>query len=312
MSGTPSDISSGTSGKPELLVIGHVACDLAPGGEGWRLGGCVTFAAVTAARLGAGAIWVATSGPAGVVEALRAALPDPCCVAAVPAATATTFENAYVGSARRQVLRNRAAPLTLADIPEKWRGASLVLLAPVAGEVDPALAAAFPGALVAATPQGWLRRWTTDGAVYPGPFDAADQILPHLDALILSREDLLPPPGSDLPGLSPDEADARIAAWARMVPLVVVTRGAAGALLYRDGHGPEVFPGYTVHEADPTGAGDVFATALLLWLHRTGDPRAAVDFGNRVAALSVEGPGIEGIPSRADMLARYPDLAGTL
>jgi sugar/nucleoside kinase (ribokinase family) len=86
----------------------------------------------------------------------------------------------------------------------------------------------------------------------------------------------------------------------------------AGALLHIDGSAPEVFPGYPATEVDPTGAGDVFAAAFLLWLRRTGDPRAAGDFANRVAALAVEREGLDGVPARDELLARYPGLAGAL
>jgi hypothetical protein len=294
-------------GAPDLLAIGHATRDLLPGG-GWRLGGGVTFAALTALRLGARPA-VVTSGTPELVEALGALLPAGDALALVPAGEATTFENVYTdGGTRRQHLRGRAETLAPRAVPERWRGAPMVLLTPLAQEVAPELVGAFPDSLLAATPQGWLRRWRADGAVYPGPFDAALDVLPHLDALIVSREDLLPPPGSGIAGFSPDEADTQIAAWARVVPIVVVTRGARGADLYLDGEAPETFPGYPAREVDPTGAGDVFAAAFLLRLHETGDARAAVDFANRVAALSVEGEGVTGIPTRATLLARYPDL----
>ena len=292
---------------PDLLIVGPVTRDLLTDG-GWRLGGTVTFAALTAHRLG-GSPAVVTAAPVDVASALRDLLPG-VPLAVVPSAEATTFENVYQHGIRRQHLRGRAATLTLAHVPDAWHTAPLVLLAPLADDVDPALASAFPGALVAATPQGWLRRWDASGAVSPGPLAAADVLLPALGALILSRDDLLPSPGADVPtpaGVprTPDEADAQIAAWARLVPLVAVTCGAAGALLYRDGRPPEAFPGYPVAELDPTGAGDVFAAAFLCHLRTGGDPRAAADFANRVAALSIEHPGASGIPTREQITAHF-------
>lgn len=289
---------------PEFLVIGHITRDLLPGG-GWRLGGTVTFAALTAQRLGMRAA-VVTSGPPDLVEALRRSAPDIPTVA-VPSTDATTFENIYQGRIRSQYLRGRAAPLTLDHVPLAWRAAPVVLLAPLAQEIDPQLITAFPQSLVAATPQGWLRRWDDDGFVMPGALDAAvEGALPSLHALILSREDLLSPPGHEAPArYTPGEADAQIAAWARVIPLVVVTRGAEGALLLRQGAPPQAFPGYPAHEVDPTGAGDVFATAFLCHLHSTGDPRAAADFANRVAAMSVEHVGASSIPTQAQVTARF-------
>ena len=291
---------------PDLLLIGHASRDQLPDG-GWRLGGTVTYAAAAAMRLGLRPA-VVTSGPRELIAALEAALPG-VPLAVVPAQSATTFENVYdAQGSRRQYLRGRAAALGVEDVPEAWRGVRMVLLAPLAREVDPALAAAIPAALVAATPQGWLRRWDADGRVYPGALERADELLPHLSALILSRDDLLPPPGtSAAPGMpaTSDEADRIIASWARIVPLVAVTRGAAGALLYERGTGPAAYPGHPAREVDPTGAGDVFAAALLVALAEGREPGAAVDFANRVAALSIEHEGSAGIPTRAELAARY-------
>lgn len=295
----PSDV-------PDFVAIGHATRDLLPDG-GWRLGGTVTFAALTAQRLGLRAA-ILTSGPPDLLAALRAALPG-VALAYLPAPAATTYENVYAGGMRTQYLRDRAAPLSARDLPAAWRDTRIALLAPLAGEVEHTLAGAFPRALVAATPQGWLRRWDASGRVIPGPLDDAEMLLPRLRALILSREDLPAPIASALDtsegGSAPGDTDAQIAAWARVVPLVVVTRGPAGAILYRDSGAPEAFPGYPARELDPTGAGDVFAAAFLCELHATGDPRAAVDFANRAAALSVEHLGADGIPTRADITRRF-------
>jgi sugar/nucleoside kinase (ribokinase family) len=104
-----------------------------------------------------------------------------------------------------------------------------------------------------------------------------------------------------------EQVDAIIVAWARDVALVAVTRGAAGADLYANGASAELFPGVSAREVDPTGAGDIFAAALLCWLDRTGDPRAAMDFANHVAACSVERAGVESAPTVAELSARFPD-----
>jgi sugar/nucleoside kinase (ribokinase family) len=299
----PAD-DSADAPAPDFLTIGHATRDLLPDG-GWRLGGTVTFAALTAQRLGLRAA-VVTSGPADVVAALREALPG-IAVAAVPAEEATTYENIYREGHRLQYLRGLAIALTAEHVPMGWRAAKIVLLAPLAREVDPALASAFPRALVAATPQGWLRRWDAAGFVTPGALDAdVEAGLRHLRALILSREDLLPPVGHEAEGRTPEEADAQIVAWAGVVPLVAVTRGPGGVLLHEEGEtAPRALVGYEVHEVDPTGAGDVFAAAFLCSLHVTGDPHAAADFANRVAALSVERIGASGIPTRAEVAARF-------
>jgi sugar/nucleoside kinase (ribokinase family) len=292
---------------PEFVAIGHATRDLVPGG-GWVLGGTVSFAALTAQRLGLRA-GIVTSGPEDVLAALGALAPE-VAIAAIPSTDASTFENLYHDGNRQQYLRGRAAPITLADIPEGWLGAQIVLLAPVAQEVDSAIAVAFPHALVGATPQGWLRQWDGDGFVQPAPLGAAAGALPYLDALVLSQEDLVPAnghrvaPPSGVPTTS-QEAAALVASWAGVVPHVVMTKGKEGAWLWAGQRAPERFDAYLMREVDPTGAGDVFAAAFLCRLRATGDPRGAVDFAQRVAGLSVEHPGATGIPTPEELAARF-------
>jgi sugar/nucleoside kinase (ribokinase family) len=134
---------------PEFVVIGHATRDLLPDGS-WRLGGGVAYAGATASRLGL-RVGVLTSAPPDVLAALRAALPN-AAIINIPASEATTFENFYDATGRRQFLCARAEPLALDHLPPAWAEARIVLLAPLAQEVDSAFAKAFPGALVAAAP----------------------------------------------------------------------------------------------------------------------------------------------------------------
>jgi sugar/nucleoside kinase (ribokinase family) len=286
---------------PEFVLIGHATRDLLPDGT-WRLGGGVSYAGAAASRLGL-CVGVLTSAPPDVLSALRDALPD-AAIINIPASEATTFENIYDATGRRQFLRARAEPLGLDHLPRTWAEARIVLLTPVAQEVDSSFAQAFLGALVAAAPQGWLRRWDAEGAVSPGPLDVAPHLLPYVRALILSRDDLLLP---DADPEQKEQADAVIATWASQTPLVAVTRGSDGADLRTRGAPAESFSGVMAHEVDPTGAGDVFAAAFLCWLDRTGDARAAVRFANHVAACSVERVGAKSAPTIAQLVARFPD-----
>jgi sugar/nucleoside kinase (ribokinase family) len=238
-----------------------------------------------------------------VLTALQDALAD-AAIVNVPTREATTFKNIYDATGRRQFLRARASPVAPLHLPPAWADARIVLLAPVAQEVDPSFAQAFPRALVAAAPQGWLRRWDASGAVAPGPLDVAPRLLPHVRALVLSRDDLLAPDASPE---RQEQAEATIAAWARDVSHVAMTRGADGADLYCDGAAPESFAGVPAREVDATGAGDVFAATFLCWLDRSGDARAAVRVANHVAAGSVERVGVEGVPTIEQIIARFPD-----
>ncbi len=284
----------------DALIVGHLTRDLQADGA-WRPGGAAFYAAVTAQRLGL-RVGLVTSAPADLCASVAALLGDAPMIVA-PADTATTFENVYTPAGRVQYLRACATPLTLDAIPEAWRRCAVALLAPVASELAPGLAHALRAGVIGAAPQGWLRQWGVDGRVRPRRLDpGALDALRNLSALILSREDLTGP-AADAAALA--DADETLAAWARLVPLIVVTRGPDGADLWRAG-AVERFPGYPAREVDPTGAGDVFATAFLCGLAATGDAAAAIDQANRVAALSVEGVGATAIPTRAQVAARFP------
>jgi 1D-myo-inositol 3-kinase len=276
---------------PDFLTIGHVTRDILPD-QTFSLGGTVTFAALTAYRLGL-VVAITTCADAELLAELPARLPE--IGLAVHTSSATTaFVNTYHEGFRTQFLRARADQLQLENVPEPWRKAPVVLFGPLDQELSPSLVRLFPRhprSIFAATPQGWLRRWDEDGRVWPTPWTAAEEILPLLDVLILSHDDLLPFANGNR-----TDADAMLSHWSMQVPLLVATDGRHGATLFQYGVA-ERFPAYPAHEVDPTGAGDVFAAAFLVYYHRHGDPRKAVDFANCVASLSIEHEGIEGIPT---------------
>jgi 1D-myo-inositol 3-kinase len=290
---------------PAFLSIGHITRDVLPDGS-FALGGTVTFATLTVERLGLPAALV-TCASADICQQLPSLLPG-IGLAARMAARTTTFENRYQDGFRIQYLRARSEPLEIEDVPLPWRAAPIVLLAPLAQELTPEIVALFPrseGRILAATPQGWLRRWDSDGRVWPTPWEAAEQVLPHLDALILSHDDLLP-----FANGSRAEAEAILRRWSQLVPLLVATAGREGATLFRKGLAQH-FPAYPAREVDPTGAGDVFAAAFLVQLARSGDPVAAVDFANCVASFSVEDVGTRGIPSPTQVEKRLAQRRGS-
>ena len=278
--------------------MGHITRDLRPDGS-FALGGTVTFAALTAYRLGL-ATGIVTRASSDIIQDLPRTLSG-IAISAYPSHETTTFINQYTQGFRTQYLRAKADFITVNDIPSTWRNTPIVLLGPLAQEIVFDVVASFPrrsGAIIAATPQGWLRRWDADGRVWATPWQTAEQILSLLDVLILSHDDLLPFANGNR-----EEADAILHGWSMQVPLLVATNGRHGATLFRHGT-TQHFPAYKVQEVDPTGAGDVFAAAFLVALHRHNDPEQAVDFANCVASFSIEREGVEGIPTLEMVQAR--------
>lgn len=277
----------------DILLIGHVTRDLVsadPDGP-YRLGGTVSFAAITALRLGRQPTIITRSAADTDLSELPAAVD----LRVLPSATTSTFANIYTPQGRVQYLYTPAAPIVADDIPVALRRPRAVLLGPLTNEIHPDVAAIFdPNALVAAVPQGWMRRWQADGRVYHQAWESADAILPHLGVLVLSLEDI----DHDLRRLDP---------FFRHISLIVVTEYRDGSTIYQrqpDGQIRETkIPPRPANEVDPTGAGDIFATAFLIRLQETGDPLQAARFANITASFGVEHVGVAGIPDREQVLA---------
>lgn len=277
--------------QPEYLLLGHFTRDVLPDGA-TAPGGTSLYAALTVHRLGR---------RVGVVSApaeLPADWPGAIAVAFLDGMTPPTFENRYTPVGRQQILHATTQPISRELIPPAWRAAPIVHVGPLLGELDEAIVCAFPGALLGVTPQGWMRAWDepVPSQVRYQPWRPAPDLLRRIDALVLSIEDV-------------QGDEELVAGYARYCRLVALTRGARGATLFLHGQ-PTHVPAFPAVERDPTGAGDVFAAALLVRLSETGDPLEAARFAACVAAASVEGDGASRIPTRAEVEARLRDVAG--
>jgi len=261
---------------PDYLAIGHLSRDLTPNGP--QLGGSVAYAARTARAMGLRAGIVTSHGS----DVDLAPLESIACHH-VPAAASTTFVLENTPQGRQLRLTNLAAPLRWEHIPTAWRRAPIVHLAPVAQEIPPSMAQHFAGRFIGVTPQGWLRQWQDDGRITPAAWPHAQEVLSWATAAVVSLEDL----GGD---------ESQATAWAEAVPVLVVTQGAQGAVLYWQGERRHI-PAPTGSETDATGAGDIFAAAFFVRLYHTRDPLEAARFATVLAAASVQRPGLEATPS---------------
>src|SRR5688500_10532124 len=266
---------------PEFVAIGHVTLDHF--GDEVRPGGAALYAAVTAQRLGLSAGILTSHAADFPLEVI----PPQIEVVTLEAPETTAFEHRTSGGRRALRVRGAARPLSAADLPDDWRDAPLVLLAPVLQEVDPALPSGFVDAAIAVEAQGWLRAVGAEGAVTSARWSSPEPILDRVQALFASTHDV-------------EGHESQVAEWVQRLPVAVVTAGAAGALLYVNGERFEVRPRRT-REVDPTGAGDVFAATFLIHYDRDGDPWEAAEAAACAASLSVEGEGWSTVPD-ADAL----------
>jgi len=266
----------------DYLVIGHVAEDITP--TGIQLGGTVSYAALTARALGLRVGIVTSFGEAAPIQAL-----DGIPIVNIPAEHSTTFENVKTESGRRQTLHHQAAPILLEHIPQVWRNAPIIHLAPIARELESSLPEKLSGSLLGITPQGWMRAWDKNGLVNACAWDAhaSGQALGHAGAVILSVEDV----SRDL---------ELIEEMAHRTRILCLTEGEAGALLHWNGDRRRFRP-LVVEEVDGTGAGDIFAAAFFVRLYSTRDPWEAARFATQIAARSVTRLGLNGIPTAREI-----------
>ena len=277
----------------DILLIGHVTRDVIDNNpqSAYRLGGTVSFAAITALCLGRRpTIITRAAADTNLTE-----LPTAVELHVLPSTATTTFANVYTDQGRIQYCYNPAPAITADDIPVALRHPRAVLLGPLVNEIGSDIAPLFlESTLVAAVPQGWMRHWDATGRVHSKPWENADAILPHLDVLVLSLEDI----DYDLSRLDP---------FFEHLSMVVVTEYRDGSTLYRrDANGrinETKIPPRPANEVDPTGAGDIFATAFMIRLQETNDPVQAARFANITASFGVEHEGVGGIPSREQVLA---------
>ena len=274
------------------LVVGHVTKDLLPENK-FTIGGTVTYSSTVAKHMG----W----RPVVVTAAAPDFEPPPYLADiewfVLPSPETSTFRNEYDSQGhRRQTLTPIARPIRAGDIPEKYQHADLVHLAPLTQELEPSITSVFNNSLLGATPQGWMRYWDTHGLVSLGEWRDASEVLPRLQAAVVSIDDI--------------EGDwARAEKWASQVPILVVTQDKNGCTVLHQGQAVSI-PPRPAETRDPTGAGDLFAAAFFIRFHETGDWRHSAYFANVTASMAIERPGAGGAPFRHEVeayIAQHPD-----
>jgi sugar/nucleoside kinase (ribokinase family) len=295
---------------PSVVVVGAASRDLVDDdSRGWRLGGGVSYSALTLARLGlrVGALVGADTLAAGAAELdlLRMAGVD---VVIAPLAHGPVFVNHETPEGRIQHTPEVSDPVQPAALPPAWRNARAWLFGPVAAELPDAWASIPPAAAqVALGWQGLLRVLRAGEPVTHLPPGASP---------IVRRADLV--------GVGSDDLDPSI----RLADLVAMLHPGATLLLTNGVHGGlAVEAGADGTEGarrtwqaipirryvDPVGAGDTFLAGVFaarveprLVGGRTGggwDLR----LGAAVGSLIIEGPGLFGVPDRTAVARRMAE-----
>jgi Sugar kinases, ribokinase family len=286
--------------RVEIVHLGSACRDVVPGDpRGWRLGGGVTYAALTTARLGLRTAAVigldAEAATSPEMALLRAAGVQ---VLAIPLSEGPVFHNVESPEGRIQTCVRTGVPLGLVDLPTAWADARAWSFTPVAGEIEDAWSAAIPDdAFVVVGWQGFLRALAPGQRVRRSP--------PRSSAL-LDRADLV---GVSHHDLDPSTSLTNLCRLLKPGADLLVTRGGQGGLLVRVGAGgPDRVVRYRptrATELDSTGAGDTFLAALSSSVLRpaiAGRRRARrspdLRFAAAAGSLAVEAVGLASVPDR--------------
>ncbi|MBW1938479.1 MAG: bifunctional hydroxymethylpyrimidine kinase/phosphomethylpyrimidine kinase [Deltaproteobacteria bacterium] len=249
--------------------------------DGFRYGGTVAYAGLTAMALGYSVTVLTTCAPE---EPVRELLPG-ATIHILDSLTTTTFRNRDTPSGRIQQLYAAARHIQPHMVQQTFYSADIIHIAPVADECPWKFLEVFPERRFVATLQGWFRTWDSSGMV------SHQRVLPEqlagFYAVVLSLEDL-----------DGDLAYAR--SLAGVVPIFVVTEGHLGARLFWQGN-ERIFSAPKAQKKDSCGAGDIFAAAFFSALDQGNSPKAAVRFANQLAAFSVTRLGLASVPTASEM-----------
>jgi sugar/nucleoside kinase (ribokinase family) len=293
--------------RVEVVHVGSACRDIAPDDpRGWRLGGGVTYAALTTARLGlrtAAVVGVdAEAALAHELDALRDAGVD---ILRVDLAEGPIFHNVETPQGRVQTSIAPGVRVPLVGLPASWLASPAWSLVPVADEVGDEWATRIdPTAMVGVAWQGILRKLVAGQRVERVP-PAERAILRRADIVGLSHQDV-----------DPQTSLGTLTSFLHPGARLLVTQGGKGGFLVTtDGDGPRevlrYLPTPTEREIDPTGAGDTFLAALLAVQVRpaiAGSPgrsmSRALRFSAAAGSLAVEDVGLAGVPDRTSVLIR--------
>lgn len=264
-----------------------------------RPGGAVSFAARVASAMGLRAAILTIAAADADLTAFEGHALE-----VIPASTTLTFEHRQTADVRElRVTSNPRRPLTVADLPDSWREAREVVLAPLLPDdiaVAP-FAELAQGGRVWLLAQGIQRSLTPENNIISLQSPSYDLI----HSLSLSTSVFL------AEGEVRDWSRSDLESVASRTDRLVVTQGSEGARIHRGGATGRV-AATPADALDTTGAGDVFATAFILAVSKLGLPdREAGRLASAYAAASVERVGPAPLPPLSEVGRRIDVAAGS-
>jgi sugar/nucleoside kinase (ribokinase family) len=191
----------------------------------------------------------------------------------------TRFKLIVKDGERTLYLTERCEDLSVDQVPDGHFNATLI--SPLAGEIPDAVFQEVRrrSDFCFLDPQGYVRSFEKDGKVYISPWND-EKVMGSIDALKMDLEECAAITGKAIP----EEGLQKLAS--RGIRKAVVTRGAEPALIL-DGNRISKVEVPKVKIVDSTGAGDIFAGALLTCYLRSRDFLWSSCFGIAASSLSL-------------------------
>mgnify|MGYP001626138419 CR=1 FL=1 len=143
---------------------------------------------------------------------------------------------------------------------------------------------------------GSIVSWDPGRRLSEKGLDYFKELLKHVDIVLVNRKE-----AKNLTSLEDyKEAARQLSKYGPRV--VIVKRGSEGVYALMNETEYDI-PAFKVEKTvDTTGAGDAFASGLLLGLIKGYDPRKALLYGNAVAALKIQRLGSHNVPSHEEVV----------
>ena len=202
--------------------------------------------------------------------------------------------NTYNIGERNQALLLHSNKIPQNIIPKQWKKPKIFFAGPLLHEIPKDSINWFQADFSYIVPQGWFRRWGDDGIIEIISHMANNQFNKKWDLMVLSKEE------------SKNLSKELLLSWAK---IICITKSSDGANIFCDnGEEFNISAIEVLDVVDPTGAGDIWATAMAIKLHSGSSIIESGNYASAAAALSIESFGYNSSLSSSEIINKISKI----
>ncbi|MBO3802723.1 MAG: hypothetical protein JTT11_02420 [Candidatus Brockarchaeota archaeon] len=281
----------GAQDDMKYAVLGNLTSDVirTKGGTTRTMGGSACYCGLAASKLGCETYVLTRVGKNYNEEWLRQLRLAGVNLKVVYSRSSTVFENSYSRGRRTQLIRGNAGAIK--DVPKEVLGCDVVHIGAVFSEIPINVLRRVRKKTVSLDVQGFIRKKKDSKVLYKF-WSSREKFLRHAKIVHIGA----------------DEAPYSVRRCCRelldMGPeIVAVTDSVRGSYLLFEGSS-EYVPAFPSKTVDPTGAGDVYTSALAIRYFETKDPVESGYFASAAASFVVEDWGPRRLGTRVEVEER--------